>query len=84
MFEVFFRSQSLNKYLKSIFLTGRENKVLQMFAEGKKTKEIAKNLNVSFKTIEIQRKNIMDKLGIKSIAQLTKYAIRQGLTTVNN
>ena len=84
MFEVFFRSQPLNKYIKSFFLTAREKKVLQMIAEGKKTKEIAKCLSVSFKTIEIQRKNIMDKLGIKSIAQLTKYAIRHGLTTVNN
>lgn len=63
-------------------LTNREREVLQLIAEGKSTKEIASYLNVSIKTIETHRMNIMDKLGVHSIAELTKYAIREGLTTL--
>jgi DNA-binding NarL/FixJ family response regulator len=61
-------------------LSPREREVLQLLAEGKSTKEIAGILNVSVKTIESHRKQIMDKLGLHSIAELTKYAIREGLT----
>jgi len=61
-------------------LTPREGEVLQMLAEGRKTREIAGILNVSVKTVETHRKNIMDKLGIRSIAELTRYAIREGIT----
>jgi len=61
-------------------LTTREREVLQLMAEGKTTNQIAKSLFVSIKTIESHRKQIMDKLGIHSVAELTKYAIRQGLT----
>jgi DNA-binding NarL/FixJ family response regulator len=61
-------------------LRPREREVLQLLAEGKATKEIAAKLNVSVKTIETHRKQIMDKLNIHSIAELTKYAIREGLT----
>ena len=64
----------------SKFLTPREREVLQLFAEGKTTKEIASSLYVSMKTVEVHRKNIMDKLNIHSIAGLIKYAIREGLT----
>jgi len=66
----------------SIALTNREREVLQLFAEGKTTKQIASLLFVSIKTIETHRKQIMDKLGLNSIAELTKYAIREGLTTL--
>ena len=66
----------------SIALTKREREVLQLFAEGKTTKQIASLLFVSIKTIETHRKQIMDKLGLKSIAELTKYAIREGLTSL--
>jgi DNA-binding NarL/FixJ family response regulator len=48
--------------------------------EGKTTKQIAKRLHISSKTVEVHRLNIMNKLKIDSIAQLTKYAIQQGLT----
>jgi DNA-binding NarL/FixJ family response regulator len=61
-------------------LSVREREVLQMMAEGQATKQIAKVLNLSIKTIETYRKQIMDKLNLHSIAQLTKYAIREGLT----
>jgi len=63
-------------------LTGREREVLQLVAEGKSTKEIALELHVSTKTIEANRRRIMDKLGVNSIAELTKYAVREGLTTL--
>ncbi len=61
-------------------LSAREREVLQLVAEGKSTKEIADRLNVSVKTVETHRKQIMDKLDIRSVAELTKYAIREGLT----
>lgn len=61
-------------------LTPKEREVLQLLAEGKSTKEIASTLHVSVKTIETHRSNIMNKLDIRSIAELTKYAIRIGLT----
>ncbi len=63
-------------------LTVREREVLQLMAEGKSTNEIAAALGVSSKTVESHRKQLMDKSGIHSVAELTKYAIRQGLTTV--
>lgn len=63
-----------------VVLSSREREVLQLIAEGVATKEIAAKLNVSVKTIETHRKQIMNKLEIHSIAELTKYAIREGLT----
>jgi DNA-binding NarL/FixJ family response regulator len=62
-------------------LTSREKEVLQLIAEGKSTKEIALKLNVSVKTVETHRQQIMRKTGTHSIAGLTKYALRQGLTS---
>jgi two-component system, NarL family, response regulator NreC len=61
-------------------LTAREREVLQLLAEGASTKEMAERLNVSLKTIETHRQNIMKRLGLHSVAELTKYAIREGLT----
>lgn len=63
-------------------LSEREREVLQMIAEGKSTKEIAAILSLSVKTIETHRQQIMSKLGIRSIADLTKYAILEGLTSL--
>ena len=63
-------------------LSSREREVLQLIAEGKSTKEIAKALFVSVKTIETHRQQIMSKLHLHSIAGLTKYAIREGLTSI--
>lgn len=61
-------------------LSAREREVLQLLAEGRSTKETAARLHVSVKTVETHRKQIMDKLDIRSVAELTKYAIREGLT----
>lgn len=61
-------------------LSGREREVLQLIAEGHSTATIAEQLSLSIKTIESHRKNIMDKLELHSVAELTKYAIREGLT----
>jgi len=63
-------------------LTKRELQVLQLIADGRSTKEIAATLEVSVKTIETHRKQIMDKLSIRTIAGLTKYCIREGLTSL--
>jgi two-component system, NarL family, response regulator NreC len=63
-------------------LTEREREVLQLLAEGKTTKDIAFSLQVSIKTIEAFRHNLMNKLGIYSIAGLTKFAIVEGLTAL--
>ncbi len=62
-------------------LTSKEAEVLQLIAEGKPTKDIADRLNVSIKTIEKHREHIMEKLNIHSVAELTKYAIREGMTS---
>lgn len=64
-------------------LTAREKETLQLIAEGHSTAEIAERLFVSVKTVETHRKKIMDKLELRSIAELTKYAIREGLTSVD-
>ncbi len=63
-------------------LSPREREVLQLLSEGKNTQQIAEQLCVSIKTVESHRKQIIDKSGIRSIAELTKYALRQGLTTL--
>jgi len=63
-------------------LKTREREVLQLVVEGKSTKQIALELHVSTKTIEANRRQIMEKLNIHSIAELTKYAVREGLTTL--
>jgi two-component system, NarL family, response regulator NreC len=65
-------------------LTAREREVLQLMAEGKTTKEIAYSLDLSVKTVEAHRQKIMEKSNIHSIAELTKYAIREGLTSVES
>lgn len=63
-------------------LTAREREVLQLMAEGKSTSQIAELLSISVKTVETHRQQLMHKLGIRSVAELTKYAIREGLTSL--
>ncbi len=64
-------------------LSPREREVLQLMAEGRATKEIAIDLHVSVKTVETHRRQIMEKLNLFSVAELTKYAIGEGLTSVS-
>lgn len=73
---------STASYSSLEILTSREREVLQLMAEGKSTKQIALELHVSNKTIEANRRQIMSKLDLHSVAELTKYAIREGLTTL--
>lgn len=68
-----------NESRGSEVLTSRETEILQVLAEGKKTKEIARELNISVKTVQTHRRNIMEKLDMRNIARLTKYAIDKGL-----
>lgn len=63
-------------------LSGREREVLQLLAEGKSNKEIASVLCVTVNTIDAHRKHISEKLGLKSVAELTKYAITHGITSL--
>jgi DNA-binding NarL/FixJ family response regulator len=63
-------------------LSAREQEILKRIADGQSTKEIAFALRVSPKTVETHRLNLMAKLGLKSVAELTKYAVREGLTTL--
>jgi DNA-binding NarL/FixJ family response regulator len=63
-------------------LTTKEREIAQLLAEGHSTKEIAARLSVSAKTVGTHREHIMGKLQLHSIAQLTRYAIREGLTSL--
>ena len=64
-------------------LSGREREVLQLMAEGHVSGEIASKLSLSTHTVDTHRRNIMKKLDLHSVAELTKYAIREGLTDVS-
>jgi DNA-binding NarL/FixJ family response regulator len=70
---------------ESVFsvLTPREREVLQLMAEGKSSRQIADHLIISIKTVETHRMQIMHKLQIFSVAELTKYAIREGLASLD-
>lgn len=65
-------------------LTPRQREVLQLIAEGESTREIADALHVSVKTIETHRRGIMDRLRLESVAELTKYAVREGFTSLEH
>jgi two-component system, NarL family, response regulator NreC len=69
---------------ESVFsiLSSREREVLQLLAEGYTSKEIADRLYLSAKTVDVHRKNIMDKLGVHNLAELIRMAIREGVTSV--
>jgi two-component system response regulator NreC len=64
-------------------LTAREREVLQLIAEGLKTKDIATRIHVSVKTVETHRQQVMRKLNANSVAELTKIALREGLTSLD-
>lgn len=75
-------SASISEKPAFVVLTNREREVLQQLSEGKTTKEMAYALSVSVKTVETHRRNIMEKLNLHSVAELTKYAIREGVTSM--
>jgi DNA-binding NarL/FixJ family response regulator len=64
-------------------LTPREREVIQLLAEGKTTKEVAGTLNLSVKTAETHRTNLMRKLDLHSVADLTLYAVRNSIVQVS-
>lgn len=76
-------ARSMEAKVSSSKLTPREREVLQLIAEGKSTKQIADLLHRGVKTVETHRRRIMQKLDIHSVAELTKYAISEGLTSLD-
>jgi DNA-binding NarL/FixJ family response regulator len=68
-------------YLFGSELTPRQREVLQLIAEGKSAKEIAEALNVSPRTVEFHKASIMEELGVRSTAELTRYALANGIVT---
>ena len=78
----------LNKALEAssatnVAMTSREREILQLIAEGFTAKEIAAHVFLSIKTVETHRRNIMQKLNMRSVAEMTKYAIREGLVSLD-
>lgn len=63
-------------------ISPREREVLQLLAEGASSKEIANRLDIAVTTVETHRRQIMEKLDLHTIAELTKYAIREGVTSL--
>lgn len=67
---------------KKPFFTPRQKEILRLLAEGMNVKEIASQCGLSVKTVEMHRQHIMDKLGTRSIATLTKYALQEGMASL--
>lgn len=67
----------------TVELSAREREITQLFSEGHSTRDIAERLHVSIKTVGTHREHVMAKLGLNGIAQLTRYALRAGLTTLD-
>ena len=82
--EDYTRKEERGEPLLAPRLSEREREVLQNMAEAKGTKENAADLHLSAKTVETHRQHIMDKLEMYSVAELTKFAIREGLTTLDH
>ena len=78
--ETFREEEELTVYNR---LTAREREVLQLLVEGNATKQVGAKLKISISTVETHRWQLMEKLNLYSVAELTKYAIREGLTTVD-
>jgi two-component system response regulator NreC len=74
----------MNEISAFALLTPREREVLQLMSEGNSTAKIADRLHVSIKTVESHRQQLMQKLNLRSVAELTKYAIREGLTSLES
>ena len=78
----YIKGQSSDPRSAFTLLTSREREVLHLLAEGMRTKEVSQKLALSVKTVETHRKKIMEKLGIQSIAGLTRYAVKEGLVSL--
>lgn len=65
-------------------LTNREREVLQLLSEGKTSRQIAEMLGLAIRTVETHRREIMRKLNLRTVAALTKYAVREGLTSLES
>jgi DNA-binding CsgD family transcriptional regulator len=65
-------------------LTAREREIVQLLSEGKSAKEVAVALNISVKTAETHRSNIMRKLGLHSVSELVLYAVRNNIVNVES
>lgn len=72
--------QSISPKLQN--LTSREREILQLLAEGKSTKDIADHLNLGIKTVQTHRQSIMDKLNMHNVVDLVKFAIREGVISI--
>ena len=73
----------LPQVLKNKILSNREIEVMSLIVQGLINKEIAEKLNISLTTVITHRKNIMDKLGMKSVSALTIYAVMHGYIDIN-
>jgi two-component system NarL family response regulator len=71
-----------NRAGEKLPLARREREVLRLIAEGVRSPEIAVQLHISVATVEVHRRNIMRKLGLRTVAELTKHAIREGLVSL--
>jgi DNA-binding NarL/FixJ family response regulator len=76
------KGEEIKRDMAGDVLTSREREVIQLLAEGKTSKEVAVALNLSVKTAETHRTNLMRKLGLHSVADLTRYAVRNGIVQV--
>lgn len=78
----FVQSISARDISDSYLLTDGERAVLQLIAEGRATRDIAAQLHISVKTVEARRKKLMDKLKLNNLAELIKFAVREGITSI--
>jgi DNA-binding NarL/FixJ family response regulator len=77
------KSSSISVFIdENNFLSDRETEVLRCFADGMSYKQVADHLNISPRTVETHRMNIMSKLGLESLAHLVKYAIKNGIVSL--
>lgn len=76
-------SEGINELLAPPSLTGREREVTQLLAEGHSTQKVADRLHISAKTVATHRAHVFRKLNIRSVAQLTRYAVKEGMTSLD-
>ena len=74
--------RTVKQRAREVTLTARQREILSLIAEGKSTKQVALQLNISVKTVESHRAQIMERLNIHDVAGLVRYAIRTGLVKI--